>query len=48
MTSPISAAPITGDSLTPETNAYLKTAPHVLLKPFDLTAFDAALRKILR
>lgn len=39
---------ITGDSLTPETDAYLKTAPHVLLKPFDLMAFDAALRKVLQ
>jgi len=38
---------ITGDSLTAETDAYLKNATHVLLKPFDLDALYAALRKVL-
>ncbi|HLC40084.1 MAG TPA: ATP-binding protein [Methylomirabilota bacterium] len=38
---------ITGDSLTPETDAYLKKVPHALMKPFDLAALQAALRNML-
>ena len=38
---------ITGDSLTVETRDYLRGAPNVLLKPFDLTTLLAALQNIL-
>ena len=38
---------ITGDSLAPETNAYVSRVPHVLMKPFDLPALQSALRTII-